>query len=193
MILIRLFSVWVAAFLISGCATVSTSADYVKGTDFSSLKTYSWVSEAQPQSGDPRVDNVLVDSWIRSAVDRELSAKGFQKQAFGAPSDFKVNYDAVIERKQATTTIDPPYSAPSMADLRSGNFHNDWAFGAQQTFVTEYEEGTVVLDVVDSKLNKLVWRGTGSATVLEKASPSEREARIQQGVQKVLKSFPPKV
>ncbi len=176
---------------LSGCATIATTSDYVKTENFSNLKTYSWVSDVQKKTGDARVDSALTDSRIRNAIDNELLAKGFQKQASGA-TDFKVSYQAMIETKTVETIIDPPYMAPSAADIRSGDFHNDWAFAGKTAFVDEYDEGTVLVDIVNPKTNQLIWRGTGKATVLENASPEKREARINEGIKKILSQFPPR-
>lgn len=184
-------SLILAAALMSGCSTVSTSSDYVRGTNFSNLKTYDWVSELQPVSGDIRVDNKLVDSRIRKAVENTLAAKGFVKSTSGKP-DFLVSYHAAIEGKLDVTTLSTPYQTPSTRDILNGSFNSGvLAYGGSQTFVSQYEEGSVFIDIVDPKSNSLIWRGTGKATVLEKATPEKREARINEGVSEILSEFPP--
>lgn len=192
-------SLVLATILISGCNTISTSSDYVRGTNFSSLKTYNWVTVDQPVTGDIRVDNTLVDSRIRKAIEANLSAKGYEKLTSGDP-DFLVSYQAAIEGKLDVTTVSMPYSVPSIdprGNYRGGAYYGGgfygsaFAYGGSETFVSQYDEGSVFIDIVNPKTKKIMWRGIGKATVLEKATPEKREARINEGVTKILSEFPP--
>ncbi len=188
-----LYVIPVVIFLIffAGCASVDTSSDYVNGVNFASFKTYDWVAGPQPLAGDARIDNTLTDSRIRKAVDSALASKGFVKTASGNP-DFLVAYQAAIQGKLDVTTVDIPYSTPSGADIMRGNYHGSTlAYGGTETFVNQYEEGTLLIDMINPQTKELMWRGTGKATVLEKAKPEKREARIKEGVEKILSQFPP--
>ena len=177
--------------LISGCATVAVNSDYDNAADFSKLKTYQWAAEAQERTGDPRIDNSLTDSRIRRAVDSALGGRGFLKVDSGNP-DFLVGYQAAIKKELSVQTVDMPYYTPSTRDLATGHYYGtNWAHGGAQTFVNEYEEGTLYLDIVNPQTKKIMWRGIGKATVLEDAKPEKREARINEGVKKILSQFPP--
>lgn len=185
------FSLLLAVCGICGCVAISASSDYVSGTDFSNLKTYNWVAGPQPIAGDTRIDNTLTNQRIRNAIDQALAAQGYVKTSSGT-SDFLVSYQAAIEGKLNVTTIDIPYQTPSTRDLVTGS-SSTWnlAHGGRETFVNQYDEGSLFIDIVDPKTNELMWRGTGKATVLEKATPEKREARINEGVKKILSQFPP--
>jgi len=173
----------------AGCATVSVDSDYASNTDFSNLKTYSWLQAAQPAAGDARIDNALTDSRIRNAVDQSLLAKGFVKLQTGTP-DFLVAYQAAIEAKTDVTTINRPSSFGMMGGYSSSAY---FAYSNNETFVTEYDEGSLLIDIVNPKTKELMWRGSGKATVLENAKPEKREKRISEGVAKILAEFPPVV
>ena len=112
-------------------------------------------------------------------------------RALTAP-DFLVIYRASIEGKLDVTTIDPPMVTPSVyrGVVTTPASAFDWYYGGR-TFVSQYEEGTLLLDFVNPKSNQLMWRGSAKATVMENASPEKREARINEGVQKILAQFPP--
>lgn len=177
--------------LISGCSTIRVDSDYARGSEFSSLKTYAWASDSQPKTGDLRIDNTLIDSRVRSAVDETLAAGGYQKISSGTP-DFLVVYRLSIEGKLDVTTIEAPVVAPniqygrlSIPAMGYSQYYGD------QTFVTEYEEGTLLIDFVDPSSQKLMWRGSAKGTVKEKAKPEQREARIREAVSKILAQFPP--
>jgi Domain of unknown function (DUF4136) len=53
-----------------------------------------------------------------------------------------------------------------------------------------YKVGTLVLDMYDSKTNKLMWRGTAVDTVSSK--PEKNEKKLEKGIEKMFEKFPPK-
>jgi hypothetical protein len=189
---IRTMSWIVLGAILVGCAGIQVSSDYDRNTNFSGLKTYDWISPTQPKTGDPRLDNTLLDSRIRSAVENQLNLKGYQKATAGSP-DFQLAYHASIEEKLNATTFDYyDYTYPSYYHPRygfSGPIYT--AFPASQTYVYEYEEGTLLLDMIDPKTKKLIWRGIAVGTVQSHATPEKREKRINQAVADMLRKFPP--
>jgi hypothetical protein len=60
------------------------------------------------------------------------------------------------------------------------------------TYVRQYEEGTLVLDIVNAKSNQLMWRGSAQAEINRQLKPEEREKRLQEAIGKILAQFPPK-
>jgi hypothetical protein len=56
---------------------------------------------------------------------------------------------------------------------------------------TTYEEGSLVLDFVDTKTNHLVWRGSTKANIDYVNSPDERWETIKIAVRKILGNYPP--
>jgi hypothetical protein len=58
--------------------------------------------------------------------------------------------------------------------------------------VESYIGGTVFIDLIDAKSNQLVWQGRGAGTYQENISPEKREKRINKGVAKIFKNYPPK-
>ncbi len=183
---------WILGFVLAGCATMSVNSDWDTRADFSKLRTYAWTSESQPRTQDPRLNNTLLDSRIRNAIDQTLSDRGYQKIPTGTP-DFQVSYQAAIEKKMDVTQVSMPYQMPyttvSGGVVRVNPMWN--VHGRTDTFVTQYDEGTLLLDVVDPKTNSLIWRGTAKKAIDEKSTPEKREANIRKAVQKILAGFPP--
>jgi len=158
----------------AGCSSMRINADYDTTVDFSTLKTYSWMERQRGDAEDPLMDNTLLEARVRAAVARELSAKGFPKVA-AEEADFLVTYHvAREERFQLSTTGGP-----------------GWGWGSTTTHVHQYEEGTLILDIVSPQANMLLWRGTATAQIIESASPSRREKQINEAVEQILKRFPP--
>ena len=56
--------------------------------------------------------------------------------------------------------------------------------------IQEYEEGSLLLDVLKPGTGSLLWRGWARARIDETASPAERQERGRQAVKLLLKDFP---
>ena len=61
--------------------------------------------------------------------------------------------------------------------------------GAPQTYtnIDQYHEGTMILDFVDARTKKLVFRGIGQAVV---GGPEANAAKIREAVAKMMEGFP---
>ena len=57
--------------------------------------------------------------------------------------------------------------------------------------MSEYQVGTLILDVVLAHDRQLIWRGSASDEVYPDLSPEAREKRIRSAVEKILAPFPP--
>jgi hypothetical protein len=163
-----------------GCTRVSVSTDYDHAMDFGALHTYAWRPGEQPQTGDPRFDGPFLDKCIRTAVDRGLASKGYRPAAAGTTPDFLVGYYAAVRYQTSVQTMHTWYG-PNVSG---------WG-GWPETYAHHYEEGTLLIDVIDPGTMKLLWRGRGSGVVDPRASPTKREKRIDEAVDRILAEFPP--
>jgi hypothetical protein len=74
----------------------------------------------------------------------------------------------------------------------------DWYSGSnfKETVATprattrNYEEGTLIIDVMEGQTERLIWRGTATAEVRPRVSLEDRSDRVAEAVQKVLAEFP---
>jgi hypothetical protein len=163
------------------CSSISVSSDYDVTVDFDSLRSYDWTPKVEAEDDDPRLNNSLLDGRVRRAVDYELAQRGFERDVEGSP-DFWVTYHVGFDRKLDVTTVQ---SYPGYY----GGYRN-WG-GYSETRVREYDEGSLLIDVVDPKNETLIWRGSAFAPLRERATPEERTARIDEVVGAVMKKFPP--
>jgi hypothetical protein len=61
--------------------------------------------------------------------------------------------------------------------------------GEATTTEQDYKEGTLVVDMYDSKSKQLLWRGSSEDTVSNHAEKNEKN--LDKGVAKMFKKFPP--
>jgi hypothetical protein len=167
-----------------GCVGFSVSMDYDPETDFSGYRSWYWLPPSP--TGDPRIDNDLVANRVHGAVERSLAARGYVKTSTGE-GDFGVGYHGFIEGKIDIQTVDRYYGyGPGW-----GRYGMGYGGVGTETYVDQYDEGTLILDVVDTRSQKLVWRGSTSARVRENDSPKNRDERTQKAVDAILAEFPP--
>jgi hypothetical protein len=154
---------------LAACSSLDTSFDYDTQYDFAPLKTYSWLEER---------DSTLVTKRVRAAVDEELARRGY-RAAESAPDFLVATHVSTQEKVQVTDwgyTCSPRYG---------------W-YGGSHLDVWQYQEGTLLLDVVDPKSRQLVWRGSASRVVESSWTPEEREKVTREAVAALLERFPPR-
>ena len=173
-----------ALLLAAGCSSFAVEHDYDPQADFARYRSWYWLPPSP--SGDPRADNALVDARVRAAVENALAARGFTQTSTGE-GDLGIGYHIAIEGKLDVRTIDHYYGyGPGW-----GYYGGPGRVGSE-TYVDQYDEGTLILDLVDSRSRKLVWRGSASARLREGLTPQEREERTQEAVDAILNQYPPK-
>jgi hypothetical protein len=161
-----------------GCTSPKVGYDYDRSANFSRYHTYAWVSGGQKATGDRRLDSSLVDARIRSAIDKELRAKGYQASSNGG-SDFLVVYHAGVK--------------DLMKGASTQNYIGDRAHGTFTTIsdIQPYHEGTLTIDIVDAESHQLIWQASAKADVDQSLGPAERDARVTNIVHAMLSHFPP--
>jgi hypothetical protein len=174
-----------AVLALSACSTLKSTSDFDPSVSFEQYKTYSWVEKKNDDAG-YHLDG-LMDQRVRAAVETQLSQKGISK-ADKQNADLLVNYITKVDKKINIDTFNSnfgynPYYGPR------------WGFGGSihsETTVREYDVGTLMVDLVDNKTGKLIWRGTVADTVREQSTPEERINTINQAIGTVMMNYPPK-
>ena len=171
--------------VIFSCSSVQVSQDYDPETDFAKLKTFAWQSETQQKTGDVRVDDQLIDSLIRKATERAFTAKGYQKVTQMAP-DFYVSYQYTIQQKIESDNV------RTSVGFGYGSWGRYGGIGVSTgADVSSYDEGLLVIDVIDSGNGKLLWRGKGTRRVSPHSDPEKTTQTVNEAVEKILNQFPP--
>lgn len=147
--------------------------DWDKSKNFASYHTYYWAKVDSP--------NPLMNQRLQDAVDAELSKKGWSKQQAGG--DVAVVGLGTSSTKKDLNTF---YSGTGWG---YGGWYGGGGMGTSTTTVSEYREGTLVLDMYDNNSRQLLWRGTATDTMSDK--PEKNEKKLNKAVQKMFNKFPP--
>jgi hypothetical protein len=162
----------------AGCATTMTVGSHVeRGLVITQFRTYAWGPADALPAGDPRLDrDPFFQDKVQGAVEKALASRGFEATDSGAP-DLLIHYHASITQRLNVDSVDRGYG------------YCDG--GACDAGVTTYEAGTLVLDVVDTRTNRLIWRGWAQDAVEEALRDRDKMARqIDEAVARMMANFP---
>lgn len=175
--------------LLSACAK-TPDWDYDRDANFANYKTFSFVENANLSKNTTNYQiSPLMEQRVRDAVVKSMTQQGF-KAVETANADVLVNYHASVEKKLDVDTIS--YSA-SMGSYPYNARWSSWGMGYNtQTTTREYDVGTLVLDIIDTKTKTLVWRGAKEKRLKKNQSPEKRTEVINTTVTEILSNFPPK-
>jgi hypothetical protein len=174
---LRFAAAGICSLAFSGCATMTVSSHVQRGLDFSQYRTYDWGPADALPTGDPRLDrNPFFKDHVEGAVEKQLAARGFSRPTSGT-ADLLLHYHASITQRIDVNRVDREYG---------------YCYGGDcQARVVEYEAGTLVLDVVDARTNKVIWRGWALDSVEDVLNNQDTMARkINQAVTRMLDRFP---
>ena len=169
--------------MLVACSSVSVRHDYDKGYNFSSLKTFAWLSAKDKEYGIK--NNELVDKRIREAIESKLSEKSYQMIESASP-DFFVSYYLTVEQKLTSSGVSGGVSLGRSSYGRYGGVGVNT--GSQ---VKAYDQATLSIDFTEPDGDKLIWRGISTQSVSVSSGPEESTAIINETVDKVLGQFPP--
>lgn len=181
--------VGLVVMLLTACSSVNTNWDYNPDVNFTQFKTYAWV---QTQSGSEYHLDGLMDERVRNAVNDQLQAKGLTLVA-ADKADVLVNYLTKVDKELNVDTFTTNYGYSPFYDPNFiGPYWGPSANVSTQTVVREYNVGTLIIDIVDRKTDKLVWRGSLADTLKKQYTPQERITAVNEAVANILTNFPPK-
>lgn len=182
----------ITIFSLIGCSGITVSTDYDPNSDFSELKTFTWLSIPNlAQSHDARLANPIMDTRIKSAIEKQLQRQGFTQQELN--SDFLINYNVTTEDKISIHIYNTYAGYGPGWGWKPGYGHRGARqYGYTEAITSEYQEGTLIIDVVDPNTNQLMWRGLGSKRIPSATNSKGLNKLINNIVHNVLKNFPPK-
>lgn len=167
--------VLVSILFFYSCSTMNVTTNYDEQADFKQFKTFSFAPPKDQSDRPSAVHNRLFTKEMLQEIRPIMERKGFQEAAAREDADLLVVFYAMIKNKR--DFVPPSY--------RVGRWGRVWA--TRPGHVVRYQEGTLVIDVVDQKKQDLVWQGVGKG-VLDRSDPA---ANLVGGVEKVLEKFPP--
>ena len=189
----------VVGLVISGCSTLQVQTDYDQEFNFNSLSKFNVIYTEKKDGKD------FTRSRISKILSRYLQGKGYtstdKEQAdFYVTLHLDIQKKSEIETNYETMGIQPrigyygrPYMQGAMHPPR-GVYPYGSSFDIQTTRVTtrtyDYEEGRLVVEVIDIKSNAVIWQGVAEDELSDLSTEKEKSAYINKVIEKLFGDFP---
>ena len=177
-----IIKIWIISilslFLISCGSSVRVQFDYLEDHDFEPYKTFDFlVAPNDLQMHDKSIRR------IKNAVINELELNEFEMK-FTQP-DFLIAIQKSVNSKINVTNWGYTYAPYS-------NYYGGYEYwGTPSMSVYKYEEGTLVIDIIDPKTMDLIWRGVAQRALPPRLDSERIQEIIDEAVRRILYYWPP--
>lgn len=161
----------------TGCSSVNVRFDYERGVDFSKFKTFDFIDTPRDIE-----TNELELKRIANAITKEMNSKGYTQSADNP--DLLIAVHTYVKDKINVTNWGYSY-----ADYYWYGYWGPGPYG--RATVQQYEEGTLVIDIVDNAEDELIWRGAASRALPGRPTPEKLDQIIDEVITKTLANYPP--
>ncbi|WP_336516905.1 DUF4136 domain-containing protein [Pollutibacter soli] len=180
---IRIFPVIVIILYALSCSpSLKVYSDYDRSQTFTKFKTYALFAS---DSSKPALSE-LNKKRILSAIQSEMVKKGFIENT--TKPDLLVNAVAVRKNEVGVSFatdyygyggVYRPYAWSGTLGLSSGTTYQ----------YDTYQDGSLIIDIVDASTKKVVWVGTGTARIDRPLKNPDQQ--IPEFIAKIMAGFPP--
>lgn len=178
-----------AMLVLSSCVSIRVASDYERGTDFSQYDSYAFY-----KTGIDRAEISDLDKKrILRAISNEMDQRGLEKS---------MNPDLLVSiftKEKERVNIYNNNFGPGWGWGWGWGWNawgpwgpwGAWGWGNNGTNVSTRTEGTLYIDLIDTRTNELVWQGKGVGTLSPNQSIEKKEERIREFVSQILEQYPP--
>lgn len=188
--------------MLSGCGIyteISVTAD--GGADLSKYKTFAWLPDKTDTANTP-YNNEIIRNNLKNYFGQEMTARGYtvnldtpdvllQVTIMNKKLEKEIHYRAYpYPFYYCNYYYCSVYYSPYPYEYYYRG-HGTYCYGMGYCKETiEYIEGSITLNVIDRKANKLVWAGTAKGDIYD---PAYIKRNIHPAVEAIMKKFPVRV
>ncbi|MGD1945013.1 MAG: DUF4136 domain-containing protein [Croceivirga sp.] len=183
---------WIAlpallVLFLSSCSSVRVLSDYDKEANFNGYKTYAFYKTGIDKAQISDLDK----KRILKAIENEMATRGFSKS-----KDPDILISIFTKEREQVDVYNNNWGW-------GGGF--GWGFGwgwnprlwgpgwggAWGPNVSTRTEGSLYIDLIDTRDKELVWQGRGVGTLNRTKNIEKKEEQIQKFVSEILSEYPP--
>ena len=162
---------------LTSCQSVRVAVDYDKFAQFKSFKTFGFLKEGI----DRAKINDLDKRRILRSIETVLIEKGF---TMSETPDLIINF-FTKERQQVNIYNNNRFNY-------FGGMGYGWGpFMGSQVNVSNSQQGTLFIDIIETNNKELIWQGVGKGSLT--ASVNKKEELIHSFVTSILENYPPEI
>jgi len=175
-----LVTLCLATLFAAGCSSTPTKVDHgpIKAATFSFINT---AGRPQPANTDQRAEVHVV---IQLAITRNLAEQGVARVQAGG--DVTVAYLIIAGNNATTTSINDYFGYGRDVGALDEIAHEKYTQNKNPNY---FEAGTIVIDIIDSRTNKLLRRNYATKPLLANPTAEVRAANIQEAVNEALQGL----
>jgi hypothetical protein len=160
--------------LVSCASRITSKTDFDSDVDLRQFRTYDWLLYwGTGAAKTPVFFDTLNDATVKTAVDASMKEAGYVRS--GAQPELLLVYYFILDDR---VEVDPAGFGYEYAGywIKNG------------THLYKYREGTFILDILDARSKRLIWRGWAFTDLDKKHFTPEQ--LIKKSVQKIFNKFP---
>lgn len=162
----------ILAMGLASCSGLKVVQDHDSSINFDQYQTYNFT---------PAADSIPINQMNKRRLFNAISAKMNESGIrWTADPDLYVHVHLLMK---GGTKTNVSYGQGQTYDLGSG-------FSTTYIDYSEFSEGSLFFDIIDSKRKQLVWSGKATGDIKDSNTLGEKD--INKIVQKVFKNFPPR-
>ncbi len=169
---------------LTACVGYNVRYDYDARANYTTYKTFDWYAASKLAKDNDKAsepENPIMERRVKAAVERELEARGYKREAASDP-DFLVTYYPTYQDRSYRTSTHVGWG---------WGFRPFMGIGTSLSEVHHYKEGTLVLEIVDFKTNQRVWQAAAEGALTDLRNPEDADEVVGRAVRQMLERFPP--
>ncbi len=184
------FIITLTTILLSvSCASVYYDLD--KSAPFVTYKTYAWLPRTDTIKN-PLLNNQLIDKNIHTLINQQLTERGYRLDTLNP--DILVRYNVMINKRESIVNTPSYIYMPFAYAYYNPYFFDPFYYRFYSPFSIYnnfrkivYNEGTLIIDIIDHKKNQLVWHGWSVGTF---NSPESVQQLLPGDINRIFNKYP---
>jgi hypothetical protein len=179
----RSLALLIFSLLLTACSSApKVGTDYDPAFNFASIKSY-YLVENNSSANPDGPGSGLVDQRATRALQAEMQKRGIPAVS-ADKADIILTFHIVTQDRTKVTSYNNGYA------YRPYGYGGGYYGAGNQIDVRQYTQGTLLVDLIDPKDKRIVWRGQASAIVKDRSN-EEREALMNSYVEAIFAHMPP--
>ena len=175
----------VAVITLAGCG-VQSYVEKDPSVDLRNYRTFAWINERGTKQSNGKPYKDFRETYLMDLVTKELEKNGWQKAR--SNPDVLIDYDIMIEnetRRQSESV----YSRPTVRYFynpytrRVNSVYYPSQYLGENSYSVPYKSGTITVNIVDNRSDRLIWQGWAETDVTRKNEISRDD------MEKIVKSI----
>jgi len=180
--------------LIAACATTPPTpvVDFKPGYDFGAVRKIAFYDQSGLVTGShPLPISDMERERIDSALEQALRARGFEilERKDAAQAQLLISWTLITDDKTEVRTYGTPGIGVGYGRYNRYSMYNCWGCAQTEVSVRNYTEGTFIVDMIDPKLQRSVWRGSIQSRLKDELQNDQN--KYNAAADNIFASFPP--